>query len=67
MDIEAIKGAVRTILTAIGEDPDRPGLVETPRRVAHMYAEMFSGLTLDPRPPSLGHVSRSLRRDGADS
>ncbi len=48
MDIDAIKDAVRTILTAIGEDPDRPGLKETPRRVAHMYAEMFSGLTLDP-------------------
>ena len=48
MDIEAIKSAVRTILTAIGEDPDRPGLLETPRRVAHMYAEMFSGLKLDP-------------------
>ena len=36
------------ILKAIGEDPDRPGLLETPRRVAHMYAEMFSGLKLDP-------------------
>jgi len=48
MDIDAIKGAVRTILKAIGEDPDRPGLKETPRRVAHMYAEMFSGLKLDP-------------------
>ena len=51
MDIDAIKGAVRTILTAIGEAPDRPGLKETPRRVAHMYAEMFSGLKLDPAPP----------------
>ena len=48
VDVEAIKGAVRTILTAVGEDPDRPGLLETPRRVAHMYAEMFSGLHLDP-------------------
>ncbi|MFT5299308.1 MAG: GTP cyclohydrolase I [Mariniblastus sp.] len=48
VDIEAIKGAVRTILIAVGEDPDRPGLQETPRRVAHMYAEMFSGLNLDP-------------------
>jgi GTP cyclohydrolase I len=49
--MDAIKGAVRTILTAIGEAPDRPGLKETPRRVAHMYAEMFSGLKLDPAPP----------------
>lgn len=48
VDIPAIKEAVRTILTAIGEDPDRPGLVETPRRVAHMYQEMFAGLRLDP-------------------
>lgn len=36
------------ILVAVGEDPDRSGLAETPRRVAHMYAEMFSGLKLDP-------------------
>ncbi|TWT62528.1 GTP cyclohydrolase I FolE [Rubinisphaera italica] len=48
VDLEAIKGAVRTILAAVGEDPDRPGLLETPRRVAKMYAEMFSGLKLDP-------------------
>jgi len=48
VDLEAIKGAVRTILEAVGEDPDRPGLLETPRRVAHMYAEMFSGLHLEP-------------------
>ena len=48
IDLEAIKAAVRTILTAVGEDPDRPGLVDTPRRVANMYAEMFSGLRLDP-------------------
>ncbi len=48
MDLDAIKDAVRTILKAVGEDPDRPGLLETPRRVAHMYAEMFSGLNLDP-------------------
>ncbi len=48
VDLEAIKGAVRTILRAVGDDPDRPGLLETPRRVAKMYAEMFSGLHLDP-------------------
>ena len=48
VDLEAIKGAVRTILKAVGEDPDRPGLKETPRRVAKMYAEMFSGLRTDP-------------------
>lgn len=48
VDLEAIKGAVRTILKAVGEDPDRPGLLETPRRVAKMYGEMFAGLQLDP-------------------
>lgn len=48
VDIDAIKDAVRTILTAVGEDPDRPGLIETPRRVAKMYAEMFAGLREDP-------------------
>jgi GTP cyclohydrolase I len=48
VDLAAIKDAVRTILTAVGEDPDRPGLQDTPRRVAKMYAEMFSGLHADP-------------------
>ncbi len=48
VDLAAIKSAVRTILKAVGEDPDRPGLEETPRRVAKMYAEMFEGLRLDP-------------------
>jgi len=47
-DFESIKSAVRTILRAVGEDPDREGLLETPRRVAKMYAEMFSGLQQDP-------------------
>ena len=48
VDHEAIKEAVRVILKAVGEDPDRAGLIETPRRVASMYAEMFSGLHLQP-------------------
>ena len=48
VDLKAIEQAVRTILTAVGEDPDRDGLLETPRRVAKMYAEMFSGLSKNP-------------------
>ena len=49
VDYKAIEGAVRAILKAVGEDPDREGLLETPARVARMYAEMFSGLREDPR------------------
>ena len=44
MDRERIARAVREILLAVGEDPDREGLSETPQRVARMYDEMFSGL-----------------------
>lgn len=47
MDKEKIARAVRDILEAIGEDPDREGLKETPERVARMYEEVFSGLTED--------------------
>ena len=49
IDQERIARAVREILAAVGEDPDRDGLLETPARVARMYAEMFSGLHDDPR------------------
>ena len=49
VDIAAIEDAVRTILEAIGDDPDRDGLQRTPRRVADMYEELFAGLqTGDP-------------------
>jgi GTP cyclohydrolase I len=47
MDLPRIEAAVREILIAVGEDPDREGLVETPERVARMYAEIFSGLHRD--------------------
>ena len=49
MDKKRIEAAVRELLAAIGEDPDREGLRETPRRVADMYGEVFSGLEEDPR------------------
>ncbi|MBE6827607.1 MAG: GTP cyclohydrolase I FolE [Ruminococcaceae bacterium] len=48
MDLQRIENAVREILAAVGEDPDREGLVETPARVARMYAEIFSGLDDNP-------------------
>ena len=48
MDKKRIEDAVREILIAVGEDPDRPGLVETPARVARMYEEIFSGLEDNP-------------------
>ncbi len=48
VDHDRIRKAVREILLAVGEDPDREGLVETPDRVARMYAEMFRGLHQDP-------------------
>lgn len=49
MDKEKIQNAVREILIAVGEDPDREGLIETPKRVANMYEEIFAGLTEDPK------------------
>src|SRR6201993_2180204 len=49
VDRERIARAIREILLAVGEDPDREGLRETPERVARMYAEIFSGLHADPR------------------
>src|SRR5947209_8856108 len=51
VDQARIRAAVREILLAVGEDPDRDGLRETPDRVARMYAEMFSGLHKDPAEP----------------
>src|SRR5438270_701772 len=47
-DEARIARAVREILIAIGEDPDRAGLLETPERVAEAYTQLFSGLTEDP-------------------
>ncbi|MFO0863598.1 MAG: GTP cyclohydrolase I [Gemmataceae bacterium] len=48
VDKDRIAAAVREILIAVGEDPDRDGLLETPQRVARMYEELFSGLHQDP-------------------
>lgn len=46
---EQIEQAIRLILEAVGEDPNREGLLDTPKRVAKMYEEVFSGLNEDPK------------------
>ena len=56
-----IERAVREILLAIGEDPDRGSLQETPARVARMYAELFAGLRDDP-----ARLRKHARHLGAD-
>lgn len=49
VDLGRIERAVREILVAVGEDPEREGLLDTPARVARLYAELFSGLRENPR------------------
>ncbi len=48
VDIDRVEKAITEVLAAIGEDPDRDGLLETPRRVAQMYVELFAGIHEDP-------------------
>ncbi|MDE2282725.1 MAG: GTP cyclohydrolase I FolE [Actinomycetales bacterium] len=48
VDRERVESLVRELLAAIGEDPTREGLVETPRRVSEMYVELFEGIEADP-------------------
>src|SRR5713101_5695555 len=49
VDQERLEAAVREILLAVGEDPERDGLRETPARVARAYAEQFAGLRQRPQ------------------
>ena len=68
MDTARIEAAVREILLAIGEDPDRDGLRETPARVARSYGEIFGGLSEDPgahlaKVFDVGHKEMVLVRD----
>jgi len=49
IDEERIEDAVVSIIEAIGEDPTREGLIGTPRRIAEMYCELFSGMSVDPK------------------
>jgi GTP cyclohydrolase I len=59
VDLPRIERAVREILAAVGEDPDREGLLETPGRVARMYAELLAGLHEDPRK----HLKKFFREE----
>jgi GTP cyclohydrolase I len=68
IDEAAIKKAVNEIIKAIGEDPEREGLRDTPRRVAEMYQELFAGLCQDPKSElttgfELGHRELILLKD----
>jgi len=62
VDMPRMKQAVREILFAIGENPDREGLLETPDRVARMYAELFAGMQQDPKK----HVKSIFTEEGYD-
>jgi GTP cyclohydrolase I len=68
MDKERLERAVREILLAIGENPDREGLKDTPKRVAKMYEEVFSGLQVDAKDlvtifETEGHEEMVILRD----
>ena len=68
IDQGRVEKAIREILEAIGEDPDRDGIQRTPERVASMYAELFSGLQQDPGDVlnvtfEAGHDEMVLERD----
>jgi len=67
-DETEIRTAVTSIIKAIGEDSEREGLVDTPRRVAEMYAELFAGIGIDPKEElavgyELGHREMVIVRD----
>ena len=67
-DAEGVRRAVHDLLVAIGEDPERDGLRDTPERMARAYAEMFAGLDQDPaehveRVFDVGHEEMVLVRD----
>jgi GTP cyclohydrolase I len=68
IDETGIKTAVVSIIKAIGENPEREGLKDTPSRVAEMYAELFAGLNMDPRQELMvgfeeGHREMVILRD----
>jgi GTP cyclohydrolase I len=68
IDEAEIRKAVTSIITAIGEDYKREGLVDTPKRVAEMYTELFAGIGIDPKDEltvgyELGHREMVIVRD----
>jgi GTP cyclohydrolase IA len=68
VDEAKIKRAVQDIITAIGEDPSREGLRDTPQRISEMYAELFAGLHKDPKKElevgfELGHREMVILKD----
>jgi len=68
IDEAVIKAAVASIIKAIGEDPEREGLKKTPDRVAEMYAELFAGLSMNPKEELVvgfeeGHREMVILRD----
>ena len=68
IDEAEIRKAATSIIKAIGEDPEREGLVGTPERVAEMYTELFMGLDLDPKEELMvgfeeGHREMVILRD----
>ena len=68
VDLPRAAAAVRELLLAVGEDPDREGLIDTPARVARAYAETFAGLRQDPADVldavfDIGHEEMILVRD----
>ncbi|MDW8803171.1 GTP cyclohydrolase I FolE [Clostridium sp. A1-XYC3] len=62
MDESKIRAAVRMIIEAIGEDPKREGLLETPDRIARMYKEIFSGINTSPEE----HLKKTFTADSDD-
>ena len=65
VDLKRIEKAVREILLAVGEDPDREGLLKTPNRVARAYGELMAGLQDDPQAAPQDRLPRALRRGRA--
>lgn len=60
MDTKKIEKAVRLLIEGIGEDPDREGLIDTPKRVSKMYEEIFGGYLDDPK----NHLSKTFESEG---